>query len=256
MQAPPGFFVDVSWHPPNHRCSPKVQTPINCAARCGDSASREGARSGSKVRCAILVSHYMFIRYRKLISTDFSRAVSRPRSPVRAAATRDLDDTAPWLARWTMPCQGTLPLAQRTRLDRPSLALALPMQVQLFENCREGGRARQEHVATLGFAARSNATCRSGCPPPGERQQARPRVQHEGGAMLHRRRMMAAALAAIAIPGVADGQTPPPLDRPMPPQRTGTQPPRPGWTHHWRRSRGHWRWNGQRWVWVREKRRL
>ena len=89
----------------------------------------------------------MFTRYRKLISTDFSRAVSRPRSPVRAAATRDLDDTAPWLARWTMPCQGTLPLAQRTRLDRPSLALALPMQVQLFENCREGGRVRQEHVA-------------------------------------------------------------------------------------------------------------
>jgi len=74
--------------------------------------------------------------------------------------------------------------------------------------------------------------------------------------MLHRRRMMAAALAAIAISGIAYGQTPPPLDRPMPPPRTETQPPRPGWTHHWRRSRGHWRWNGQRWVWVREKRRL
>ena len=52
------------------------------------------------------------------------------------------------------------------------------------------------------------------------------------------------------------GQTPPPPDRPMPPPRTETQPPRPGWTHHWRRSRGHWRWNGQRWVWVWEKWRL
>ena len=74
--------------------------------------------------------------------------------------------------------------------------------------------------------------------------------------MIHRRGMMAAALAAIAISGIAHGQTPPRLDRPMPPPRTGTQPPRPGWTLHWRRSRGHWRWNGQRWVWVREQWRL
>ena len=54
--------------------------------------------------------------------------------------------------------------------------------------------------------------------------------------MIHRRRMMAAALAAMAIPCIAHGQTPPPPDRPMPPPRTETQPPRPGWTHHWRRS--------------------
>ena len=40
--------------------------------------------------------------------------------------------------------------------------------------------------------------------------------------MIHRRRMMAAALAAIAIPCIAHGQTPPPPDRPMPPPRTPT----------------------------------
>ena len=54
--------------------------------------------------------------------------------------------------------------------------------------------------------------------------------------MMHRRRIMTVVLAAIAISGIAHGQTPPPLDRPTPPPRTGTQPPRPGWTHDWRRE--------------------
>ena len=41
------------------------------AARGGDSASREGARSGSKNALRDFSIRYMFIRYRKLISDGF-----------------------------------------------------------------------------------------------------------------------------------------------------------------------------------------
>ena len=41
------------------------------AARGGDSASREGARSGSKNALRDFSIHYMFIRYRRLISDEF-----------------------------------------------------------------------------------------------------------------------------------------------------------------------------------------
>jgi hypothetical protein len=121
------IFVDVSWHPPNHRCSPKVRTPINRAACGDDSASREGARSGSKVRFAILVSHYMFIRYRKLISNGFRPRGVAAKIACRAAPARILDEMHSWLARWTMPGQARLPLAYWARLDRLSLASALPI---------------------------------------------------------------------------------------------------------------------------------
>jgi hypothetical protein len=125
------IFRRCIMHPPNHRCSPKVQTPINCAARCGDSASREGARSGSKVRCAILVSHYMFIRYRKLISDGFRPRGVAAKIACRAAPTRMLDEMHPWLARWTMPGQARLPLAYWARLDRLSLTRPYLLQVPL-----------------------------------------------------------------------------------------------------------------------------
>ena len=105
----------------------KVQTPINRAARGCDSASREGRVVVSKVRCAILVSTTCLLATASLSRTDFSRAVSRPRSPVRAAATRGLDEMHPWLAPGHYPVKPGC----RWRIGLGSIDLTLPRPYRL-----------------------------------------------------------------------------------------------------------------------------
>jgi hypothetical protein len=65
--------------------------------------------------------------------------------------------------------------------------------------------------------------------------------------MLDRRKMLAAALAAMACPVVGAFAQPRP---PMPPPRHEIRPPRPAGPRRWYWSRGFWRWNGRRWVWI------
>jgi hypothetical protein len=76
------IFRRCIMHPPNHRCSPKVQTPINRAARGGDSASREGAHSGFKSALRDFSITTCLFDAASLSRTGFGPAVSRPRSPV------------------------------------------------------------------------------------------------------------------------------------------------------------------------------
>src|SRR5215831_2328120 len=85
--------------------------------------------------------------------------------------------------------------------------------------------------------------------------------------MLERRRMLAAALAAIAFPvsgalpvapsaaapGLCLRTVSPPRHPvcaipPMPPPRREVRPPPPRGPRRWHWSRGHWRWNGRRWF--------
>src|ERR1700730_14967700 len=94
--------------------------------------------------------------------------------------------------------------------------------------------------------------------------------------MLDRRRMLAAAVAAMICPlggvlALAQPAAPSgpslvvparralaalPLDGarpscpPMPPPRHEVRPPPPRGPHRWHWSRGRWRWNGRRWVWA------
>ena len=74
--------------------------------------------------------------------------------------------------------------------------------------------------------------------------------QKDGFLMLDRRRILAAALAAVAYPvGEAFAQ-PVPFRPPMPPPRREVRPRHPRGHGPWYWSRGRWRWNGRRWVWV------
>jgi hypothetical protein len=73
----------------------------------------------------------------------------------------------------------------------------------------------------------------------------------KGVAMLNRRRMLAAALVAMACPVCgAFAQPATPSRPPMPPPRQEVRPRRPPGPRRWHWSRGRWRWNRRRWVWT------